>query len=68
MLCWRTDASPVFDPTRITAREATGDFAGLLHCVAAGQRVDITRGGQVIAVLAPPYDPPDVNLRRQRLL
>ena len=40
--------------TKMTATEASRNFSALLNRVAAGERIEITRAGAVVAVLEPP--------------
>jgi prevent-host-death family protein len=42
----------------MTATEASRNFSELLNRVAAGERVEITRSGRAVAVIAPPDEPP----------
>jgi antitoxin (DNA-binding transcriptional repressor) of toxin-antitoxin stability system len=39
---------------RMTATEAARSFSGMLNRVAAGEEVEITRGGAPVAVIGPP--------------
>jgi prevent-host-death family protein len=40
--------------TRLTATEAARNFSALLNRVAAGEEVEIVRGGAPVAVISPP--------------
>jgi prevent-host-death family protein len=40
--------------TRVTATDAARSFSELLNRVAAGEQVEITRGGAPVAVIGPP--------------
>ncbi len=44
----------VVSVTKMTATEASRNFSALLNRVAAGERIEITRAGAVVAVLEPP--------------
>ena len=44
----------VVSVTKMTATEASRNFSALLNRVSAGERIEITRAGAVVAVLEPP--------------
>ena len=40
--------------TRLTATQAARNFSEVLNRVAAGEEIELTRNGQIVAVMTPP--------------